>query len=699
MAAKVARGWWINAESHANGWSGTDSHMTKLKTEELAGGVVLHLGDCLKVMAMLPENSVDSCVTDPPYHLQSIHKRFAAKGRDETSERYAAGPYGRTAKGFMGKQWDGGDVAFCVETWSQVFRVLKPGAHLVAFGGTRTYHRMACAIEDAGFEIRDQIEFYGDSQAEFTAFEKSLKPEQRAQLQKLFMESSIGRLSWMYGSGFPKSHDLSKGIDRTLGVKGTLGEAKSEAHAGWIDRGRMRGGEGHAGWQSEWMDDPDAVDRNARRYIPASPEAQAFVGFGTALKPACEPIVLARKPLSEKTVALNVLKWGTGALNIDGCRVEMSDDDAEKIENMGGFGKADYKRAPGVALELSVNPMSGQDSTANKNGRWPANVVHDGSPEVVDAFPDAPGQQRAVGPANGAKHNINCYGDYGPPDKFEPRGDHGSAARFFATFPITDEDRQWQRGHESKIDHAKNVGDSINLQSAAVASVLSNAVAMSAIKQRLKKQSYRALDTAVSEPELRLICASVTEAIQNLERRSALGLPRENISARLDCVISVAIPKPTGTMTIMINLSRSDRFVEVATFDTIAMNAEVGVSVSAKRFHYTAKADDDDRLGTGHPTVKPVDLIQWLERLVTPKGGLVLDPFAGTGTAGEAAFREGMRAWLIEREPEYQDDIRRRMKLVMSGPVERATATNKAKEKRKPVDPGSLFGGKEQGAV
>src|ERR1035437_23569 len=139
--------------------------------------IKLHCGDCLEVLPTLAENSVDSCVTDPPYHLTSIVKRFGAKN-SAPCKVGKTGAYARASAGFMGKQWDGGDIAFRPETWAAVYRVLKPGGHLIAFGGTRTYHRMACAIEDAGFEIRDQIQ-------------------------------------WLYGSGFPKSHDVSKGIDKS----------------------------------------------------------------------------------------------------------------------------------------------------------------------------------------------------------------------------------------------------------------------------------------------------------------------------------------------------------------------------------------------------------------------------------------------------------------------------------------------------
>ena len=225
----------------------------------LNGRVVLHAGDMLAVLPMFEENSIDACVCDPPYHLVSVYKRFANEARnDATVGKHA---YGRHARGFMGKVWDGGDIAFQVETWAQVLRVLKPGAHLIAFSGTRTYHRMACAIVDAGFEIRDQV-------------------------------------GWCYVSGFPKSHDVSMGIDRGAGAKGksdyTGANYKNEVY-----------GSGMGGGQT------------LAPYEAATANARECRCWGTALKPAWEPIVLARKPLSEPTVAANVLQWGTGALNID----------------------------------------------------------------------------------------------------------------------------------------------------------------------------------------------------------------------------------------------------------------------------------------------------------------------------------------------------------------------------------------------
>jgi site-specific DNA-methyltransferase (adenine-specific) len=394
----------------------------------LDGRVTLYHGDCLEVLAQLPENSVDSVVCDPPYHLQSIHKRFAAKGRDETSERYAAGPYGRTAKGFMGKQWDGGDIAFRVETWIAVLRVLKPGGHLVAFSGTRTYHRMACAIEDAGFEIRDQIGF-------------------------------------AFGSGFPKSHDAGN-------------------------------------------------------------------GWGTALKPAWEPICLARKAL-EGTVVQNVLKHGTGAINIDGCRIEHTEE-CKLMAPQKWDGRED---------RIIRQAIRDKETTELKaNGRWPANLCHDGSEEVLAAFPQSDGQQADISYDAPSAKTGNVYG------KMSREGEASANRRY-----------------------------------------------------------------------------------------------TDNGSTNF-----AALP-----------------------------GARRGDDGSAARFFYTSKADGEDRLGSKHPTVKPLDLAQWLCRLVTPPKGTVLDIFAGTGTTGEAAWREGMDAILIEREAEYVADIERRMELAVNPTKRAAVAASK----------------------
>jgi len=775
----------------------------------LDGRITLHEGDCLEVLPTLDADSFDACVCDPPYHLTSIVKRFGEMGPDDKKLTMGRiNPYQRTAVGFMNKKWDGGDVSLRVETWQAVLRVLKPGAHLVAFGGTRTTHRMACAIEDAGFEIRDTV-------------------------------------MWLYGSGFPKSHDVSKGIDRTLG--GTREQVKPRSNIGhqrnngnvrpWMfdpehmtdsdvpatDAARVWEGWGTAlkpagepvtiamkpptalqhlaiifaemnmrvlAWSNAAA--PDVVDSfrcfqatllavansvlenaqieslasigiapcvalsftfnapafadttktrarfaqpNARPFGSAGEESEAQTDFGeavdivirlmdistcvtmgdtsanialswlsildaicnrmnkctiatasrltTALKtlnysmqvnisgdtgnlsPNLEPVIIARKPLIG-TVAENVLRFGTGALNIDGCRVA-TDDSTERACN-GGTGNREHWR---TGNEAGVHG-------GHVSGRWPANVIHDGSDEVVAAFPDVHGagsERDAIREAKGAGIFGLAGGDG---HRF---GDSGSAARFFY------EAKQDDPCHSTNC--ANDAGQPFALQSERAVSALSNVVAQSTARLALQRESYRAHNTSVSANELRVVCASVTEAIQNSERRCLLALPRESVTARLGDVTCVATPKPIGTTTITVSHSMCGRCVELATFDIIETSAEAGAQAYAKRFWYSSKADGDDRLGSKHPTVKPVDLMQYLVRLVTRRGALVLDPFAGTGTTGEAAWREGARAVLIEAEAEYVADIERRMALVFAGPDERLHASIKARGKVLP--PGPLF--------
>ena len=321
----------------------------------------LRHGDCLEVLRGMEADSVDAVVTDPPYGLS-----------------------------FMGKGWD-----YEVPTedvWRECLRVLKPGGHLLAFAGTRTQHRMAVRIEDAGFEIRDMI-------------------------------------AWVYGSGFPKSMDVSKAIDKAAGVTGTYGDPKSAAHAGWIDRGKMRGGEGHEGYQRPWMANPSAVSNAARKYEGASDAARQWDGWGTALKPALEPITVARKPLVG-TVAANVLQHGTGAINVDGCRVPTE----EAIPVMKSTGGRKFE-------QTHTQPdRRNQQVGVQTQGRWPANLIHDGSDEVVGLFPQTTSGSRKAG-----RHVVaggqGRYGEFAEGDLPEVIGDSGSAARFFYCAKASKADR------------------------------------------------------------------------------------------------------------------------------------------------------------------------------------------------------------------------------------------------------------------
>ena len=282
---------------------------------------VIH-GDCRHVLKTLKTNSVDSIVTDPPYEL-----------------------------GFMGKSWDSTGVAYDVAVWQECLRVLKPGGHLLAFGGSRTYHRLACAIEDAGFQIRDQI-------------------------------------MWVYGSGFPKSLNISKAIDKAAGADATA-------------------------------------------------EAKQWEGWGTALKPAHEPIVMARKPL-EGNVAQNILEHGTGGINIDGCRVDFVSDE-DRQESTAKNQHQDFGTEPMTNNTVYGDYSMMKPTNYNPPGRFPANFIHDGSDEVLELFPDSKGG--AYPAKRGQAVNTSFTGGQETEGGFRAMGDDGSAARFFYCAKANKKDR------------------------------------------------------------------------------------------------------------------------------------------------------------------------------------------------------------------------------------------------------------------
>lgn len=330
---------------------------------------MLHLGDCLEVMKTMPDNSVDLVLTDPPYGLA-----------------------------FMGKKWD------CevpsVEVWAEALRVLKPGGHLLAFAGTRTQHRMACRIEDAGFEIRDM-------------------------------------LAWVYGSGFPKSLDVSKAIDKAAGAEREV-VGVSRRHGGG---NKPFEGQGATGF---------ATNLKPPITAPATDAAREWDGWGTALKPALEPITMARKPLIG-TVAANVLEHGTGALNVDECRVGTESREYKSTGVVGAgrerqcnvYDRGDGKTPDGRDFKKILQRQAKYKenaSTKQVTGRWPANLLHDGSDEVVEMFPQTKSgavcdhHVRNTAGGNGLTHG-KMNGVNGP---IRP-SDSGSAARFFASFPLDDE--------------------------------------------------------------------------------------------------------------------------------------------------------------------------------------------------------------------------------------------------------------------
>jgi site-specific DNA-methyltransferase (adenine-specific) len=345
------------------------------------------------------------------------------------------------------------------QEWCQLWateclRVLKPGGHLLAFGGTRTSHRLACAIEDAGFEIRDSI-------------------------------------AWLYGSGFPKSLDVSKAIDKAAGAERDLTRP-----------GRVQ----HGGLGEDW-DSAQSMTR-PRYDAPATPDAATWQGWGTALKPAFEPIVVGRKPLIG-TVAANVLAYGTGALNIDGCRVGMSDDDREKfIKGDAAWREMNERRGKGHKDNEVYGEYGITNSEPHDTGRWPTNVVLDGSQaDALDAQTGTTISSNHLRHNTAEAHNLTVsMGKFSADSTSGGHDDHGGASRFFPTF------------------------------------------------------------------------------------------------------------------------------------------------------RYEAKAPTSERPrvdGIAHPTVKPLALFRWLTRLVTPPGGTVLEPFAGSGTTAEACILEGFKCIAIEREADY----------------------------------------------
>jgi len=315
-------------------------------------------GDCLEEMKKLPDNSVDAVVSDPPYGLS-----------------------------FMGKRWDY-DVP-SQEIWAECLRVLKPGGYLLAFAGTRTQHRMAVRIEDAGFEIRDMI-------------------------------------AWVYGSGFPKSLNVGKVIDKFL----------KTGNASWNGTGDSSNGAlGYSKLQHKQDYRPeDYSNRHQNKSEITEEKAKEWEGWGTALKPALEPITVARKPLSEKTVAENCLKWGTGGINIDGCRVEATKEDMGDWDRFKGHQNSNTIRK-NMVDNKTEDFENRVDNGVNNLGRFPANLIHDGSDEVVSLFPNTKSGARSskhqIGNDEGEMFNHGIYGKYKAKNYEDAPADSGSASRFF----------------------------------------------------------------------------------------------------------------------------------------------------------------------------------------------------------------------------------------------------------------------------
>ena len=400
----------------------------------------LMLGDNIESLKKLEANSVDSVVTDPPYGLS-----------------------------FMNKKWD--HQVPSVDFWKEVYRVLKPGGHVLSFGGTRTYHRMTVNIEDAGFEIRDQI-------------------------------------MWLYGSGFPKSHNIGKSVDK---IRGNEREVVGET--------APRGAAIHGGGQSVGV--PDILTKGTSEWE----------GWGTALKPANEPICVARKPLSEKTIADNVLRWGTGGINIDGCRVE----------GAYGTGQNEIMERDADIFNDGENKMTGHKKkimVSNAEGRFPANIIFDEEAGVVLDEQSGPTSQ-----GHWPKGKTKGFGDFG-----------GGEATYEGVGP---KDKNKDKGGASRFFY----------------------------------------------------CAKVSKKERNM------GL---DIEAKPSM-------KWNGT------------------------DGHKGIG----DFYPDGKERPKTIHKNNHPTVKPISLMAYLCRLITPPNGIVLDPFMGSGSTGIAAKLEGFDFIGMELDEDY----------------------------------------------
>jgi DNA modification methylase len=490
-------------------------------------------GDCLEILPRFPDNSFDSVVCDPPYGLEFMSKEWDSF--KPSASRIRTRVDGRTNPR-EGKSVTVTPEAYIAGTayqeWCQLWaaeclRVLKPGAHLLAFGGTRTYHRMTCAIEDAGFEIRDS-------------------------------------LHWMYGSGFPKSLDVSKAIDKAARGLPQGGANPESPNSGKYDRLPSRGA--GPGQFAPGLVSPD--------FQVTDPDALRWDGWGTAVKPAHEPVVVARKPPTG-TVAANVLEWGTGGLNVAACRV----------------GGESTQRPNGVIGYHGGG--QGQGTTGGSSeGRWPANIL--------------------------LTHSAGC----------QPAGTRRVRASHDVTIRRSSKDREGNNsaafGAESRVEGMKATthGDADGME------------------------TVQAWECVPGCPVVGLDAQSgISQAKQAKQAKPMKRQDNEIFGKGLGSITLENTHTDTGG---------ASRFYPQFTWDP-----DYDLP-----FMYCPKAPSSERPkvdGIAHPTCKPVALMRWLARLVTPPGGIVLDPFAGTGATGAACLAEGFRYVLIEREPDYVKLIRKRI--------------------------------------
>ena len=516
------------------------------------------VSDCINFLQCIKDETVDSCVTDPPYGLN-----------------------------FMGKKWDSfknhklmQDFHF---NWAKaLFRVLKPGSYILVFSGTRTYHRLASAFEDAGFEIRDM-------------------------------------LAWIYGTGFPKGQNISKAIDKKHGLDGTTGIPKQTARS--IERGYYETTRTDLSIQGGRFADPTREKRNGdikTHYLPVSPEAIRWNGWNTALKPAQEPILLARKPLGEKTIVDNVLAHGTGAINIDGCRVATNPDVDDMHRTVDRQERETATWREGSGFKNEQNEFTG----VLPEGRYPANVILSHHPDcelVQEGITEAWARDRNEGQSTG-KHGIygnrerpsieveykeavpeiwKCVPDCPIRMMNEQSGDSKGRTSFMASWQRFTHDGWKRPAHEDYMKTPQGYNDS-------------------------------------GGAARFFYCAKAYKG----ERNAGLGY-------YLDCEL------------VAIN-DDAEYILNTTPFETILFE-----DLEHQSMFIESELELDLRfvkkeVRNPHITVKPIELISYLVRMITPKGGTVIDPFVGSGTTAIAAMLEQVDFLACDISAEYVDIAKKR---------------------------------------
>lgn len=570
---------------------------------ECSDGVTLYHGRSEELLPLIPENTFTSCVTDPPYHLTQ----------------------GKGTNGFMGKTWDGGDIAFRPEFWAEVLRVLKPGAFLLAFGGSRTFHRLTCAIEDAGFEIRDCI-------------------------------------MWLYGQGFPKSHDISKAIDKAAGaerevVRVPANECRNQKATGG-------GRNGASGATRPWIEKAMEVGFHEKDgNVPITPLAKLFDGYGTALKPSFETIVVAMKSL-DGTFAQNAQRHGVAGINVDGSRVETDDElrsgacglfshkrDGKPYPNGRDGEKSAQKRYDNhgsTNFALTPGPRNG-----DAKGRWPANLVHDGSEEVVGLFPNGAARFYMTCPQDSTC--ILC----GMP--YDKHNDTKGASLC-------------QPKLKAPVQNAENHGLIIHPIIESIA--LSNAQLEQAAKiVRNAKFAGNLCDSCAIAFAHALVgikrwgsSREASVAIQDCTENSGNSILIQNLASCVAALEGIDTIPTTQSLLKLFGcvLPAIEEYTKQESKDVAAAGSAQDKAI---RFRYEAKADPKERDGSRHPTVKPIDLMRWLCKLVMPPAdGFCLDPFAGSGTTLLASHYLGQRCVGIEMDDEHVEDARARIDAAVRNP-------------------------------